>query len=151
MAAEAGLVKLGHVAIDGTKLKANASKHNAMSYGRMKIEEQRLAREVDTLLEQAAANDPAEDKAYGPEGGWRLQWYCHVPHRMEKAELLLTLRGTQEVLDGVSVRGGCCRYRAYGPCLSGGRQPAPTVLSHPSARGGPTGAQTAMVGTWSSA
>lgn len=72
MASEAGLVKLGHVAIDGTKLKANASKHSAMSYGRMKIEEQQLAREVDAFLEQTAANDAVEDKVYGSESGWRL-------------------------------------------------------------------------------
>ena len=49
----AGLVKLGHVALDGTKVKANASKHKAMSYGRMKEREAQLAAEVAELLERA--------------------------------------------------------------------------------------------------
>ena len=51
----AGLVKLGHVALDGTKVKANASKHKAMSYGRMKEKEAQLAAEVAELLERAQA------------------------------------------------------------------------------------------------
>ena len=61
----AGLVKLGHVAIDGTKIKANASKHKAMSYDRMKKEETRLKAEVEQLIAQAEATDAAEDKLYG--------------------------------------------------------------------------------------
>jgi len=62
---KAGLVKLGHVAIDGTKLKANASKHKAMSYERMGETEQRLRQEVDELLRSAAEVDEAEDAQYG--------------------------------------------------------------------------------------
>src|SRR5438093_11568860 len=54
---KAGLVKLGRVAIDGTKIKANASKHKAMSYGRMQQEEQRLRQEVAELLRRAEAAD----------------------------------------------------------------------------------------------
>jgi len=61
----AGLVKLGHVALDGTKVQANASKHKAMSYGRMQETEARLTREVQALLAQAAARDAAEDREYG--------------------------------------------------------------------------------------
>lgn len=61
----AGLVKLGHVAIDGTKMKANASKHKAMSYDRMAKEEARLTAEVEQLISQAEAVDAAEDKLYG--------------------------------------------------------------------------------------
>jgi hypothetical protein len=61
----AGLVRLGHVAIDGTKVQANASKHKAMSYERMGETEQRLEREVHELLAQAAARDAAEDAQYG--------------------------------------------------------------------------------------
>jgi transposase len=64
---EAGLVKLGHVALDGTKIKANASRHKAMSYGRMKEEEARLRKEIRELLLQAASADEAEDQAYGPD------------------------------------------------------------------------------------
>jgi transposase len=61
----AGLVKLGHVALDGTKVKANASKHKAMSYGRMAEAEQRLEEEVRKLLEEAAQVDAEEDAKYG--------------------------------------------------------------------------------------
>ena len=50
---KAGLVKLGHVAIDGTKMQANASKHKAMSYGRMGEAEQKLQAEVEALLRHA--------------------------------------------------------------------------------------------------
>jgi transposase len=62
---KAGLVKLGHVAIDGTKLQANASKHKAMSYNRIEEKEKQLRAEVEKLLAQAEATDTAEDKLYG--------------------------------------------------------------------------------------
>jgi transposase len=62
---EAGLVKLGHVALDGTKVKANASKHKAMSYARMEQTEARLAQEVRQLLDEAQRVDAAEDAEYG--------------------------------------------------------------------------------------
>ena len=63
--AEAGLVKLGHVAIDGTKVKANASKHKAMSYERMTEKEAELHKEVAALLAKAKAVDEEEDRRYG--------------------------------------------------------------------------------------
>src|SRR2546425_2020146 len=62
----AGLVKLGHVALDGTKVQANASKHKAMSYARMSETEHQLEREVRALLDQAEQADAAEDAQYGP-------------------------------------------------------------------------------------
>jgi len=62
---EAGLVKLGHVALDGTKIKANASKHKAMSYGRMCAAEQQLEQEVASLLARAQEVDADEDAQYG--------------------------------------------------------------------------------------
>lgn len=62
---EAGLVKLGHVSLDGTKVKANASRHKAMSYGRMKEEEKRLRKEIRSLLNHAEATDAEEDERYG--------------------------------------------------------------------------------------
>ncbi len=64
---QAGLVKLGRVAIDGTKIKANASKHKAMSYGRMRTQEAALEQEVHALLRQAEAADREDDRRYGPE------------------------------------------------------------------------------------
>jgi len=62
---KAGLVKLGHVAIDGTKQQANASKHKAMSYDRMDEKAEQLKAEVEKLLAQAAETDAAEDALYG--------------------------------------------------------------------------------------
>jgi transposase len=64
---EAGLVKLGHIALDGTKIKANASRHKAMSYGRMLTEEKRLKEEIKQLLEKAHAIDDQEDNEYGTD------------------------------------------------------------------------------------
>ena len=62
-----GLVRLGHVALDGTKIRANASKHKAMSYKRMKEEEARLEAEVAELLKKAEAVDEEEDQRYGKD------------------------------------------------------------------------------------
>lgn len=63
----AGLVSLGRVAVDGTKMKANASKHKSMSYGRMKDAEPRLREEVDELLRRAEETDLEEDREYGED------------------------------------------------------------------------------------
>ena len=65
LALEAGAIKLGRVALDGTKMKANASKHKAMSYERMKEDERSLREEVRKLLAQANAADDQEDTRYG--------------------------------------------------------------------------------------
>ena len=62
---ETGTMKLGRVALDGSKVKGNASKHKAMSYGRMKETEKRLREEVRKLLKQAEAADKEEDSRYG--------------------------------------------------------------------------------------
>jgi len=66
---EAGMVKLGRVAVDGTKMKANASKHKAMSYGRMRKKEKVLKREIRELLDRAEAADRDDDQRYGSGGG----------------------------------------------------------------------------------
>lgn len=67
IAREAGVVRLGTLAIDGTKVKASASKHKAMSYGRMRQEDQRLRDEIAALLAKADAVDGAEDAEHGPD------------------------------------------------------------------------------------
>jgi transposase len=64
---KAGLVKLGQVAVDGTKIKANASKHKAMSYDRMTQEEERLEAEITALMKQAEETDAKEDALYGKD------------------------------------------------------------------------------------
>jgi transposase len=61
----AGLVTLGHVAVDGTKVAANASRHKAMSYARMEETERRLQGEARRLLDEAERTDAAEDAEYG--------------------------------------------------------------------------------------
>lgn len=58
-------MKLGHIALEGTKVKANASRHKAMSYGRMQQEEKRLTEEIQALLAKAEAIDRREDEQYG--------------------------------------------------------------------------------------
>ena len=67
LALHLGLAKLGHVALAGTKFKANASKHKAMSYGRMKQREGQLKEEIARLVAQAEAQDVADDQEYGAD------------------------------------------------------------------------------------
>lgn len=64
----AGMVRLGRVALDGTKLRANASRHKAMSYKRMVEREAQLEAEIDAMLAEAERQDAAEDERFGPEG-----------------------------------------------------------------------------------
>lgn len=72
LAGKAGLIKLNVVAVDGTKIKANASKHKAMSYARMKKEQERLRKEVERIMDEIEANDRAEDEKYGDRRGDEL-------------------------------------------------------------------------------
>ena len=86
LAETAGLVKLGHVALDGTKIKANASKHKAMSYERMKKREAELKAEVDRWLAAAEAADAEEDKAFGKDrrGDEMPAWIADKEKRLAK-------------------------------------------------------------------
>jgi transposase len=72
IALEAGAMKVGRVALDGTKIKANASKHKAMSYDRMKDKERDLRAEVKEMMAQAEAADAEEDERYGDKRGDEL-------------------------------------------------------------------------------
>jgi transposase len=67
IAREAGVIRLGTVAVDGAKVRANASKHKAMSYARMKEQERWLRQEIRALTERAAREDAEEDRIYGEE------------------------------------------------------------------------------------
>jgi transposase len=83
LAEKAGLVKLGHVALDGTKIKANASKHKAMSYERMKKREAELQAEVERWLRAAEAADA--DKLYGDKRGDEMpDWVADKEKRLAK-------------------------------------------------------------------
>lgn len=78
---EANLVRLGHVSIDGTKVKANASRHKAMSYKRMGEEMDRLRREVRSMLEEAERVDEEEDAVYGDRSGMEMPEELSDPER----------------------------------------------------------------------
>jgi transposase len=105
IALEAGAMKLGRVALDGTKMKANASKHKAMSYDRMKEKEQQLRDEVKQLLEQAEAADSAEDAQYGknrrgdelPE---ELQRRESRLRKIKEAKRVVEARAREKVAEG---------------------------------------------------
>jgi transposase len=85
LAEKAGLVKLGHVALDGTKIKANASRHRAMSYGRMHEAEAKLRAEVAAWFSRADAADVAEDGAHGSTRGDELpDWVADKQQRLER-------------------------------------------------------------------
>lgn len=86
LAETAGLVKLGHVALDGTKIKANASKHKAMSYARMTKREKELEAEVARWLAAAEAADTAEDAAFGTDrrGDELPDWVADKQKRLAK-------------------------------------------------------------------
>src|ERR1700675_1110477 len=94
MALECGSIKLGRVSLDGTKLKANASKHKAMSDGRMKEKQQELKEEVKHLLAQAEAADEAEDLQYGDQRGDEL------PEELRRRETRLAkIKEAKKVLE----------------------------------------------------
>src|SRR6187397_1541828 len=85
LAEKAGLVKLGHVTLDGTRIKANASRHKAMSYERMKKREAELEAEVDRWLKAAEAADAEEDKLYGDQRGDEMpDWVADKQKRLDK-------------------------------------------------------------------
>jgi len=94
LAAEAGLVRLGHVALDGTKVKANASRHKAMSYGRMEERASALEAEVAGWLAQAEATDAAEDAALGDWQGDELP-----AHLATKEMWAVAIRKAKQVLE----------------------------------------------------
>jgi len=83
---KAGLVKLGHVALDGTKIRANASKNKSMSYGRMKKAEAELKAEIDQWFAKAGRIDKEEDEHYGrsQRGDELPDWVADKQKRLEK-------------------------------------------------------------------
>ena len=95
LCAKAGLVKLGHVALDGTKMRANASKHKAMSYGRMKKAEVDLQAQVRRWFEKAERQDREEDALYGEDksGDEMPAWVS------DKQELLKRLQQAKAELE----------------------------------------------------
>ncbi len=121
----AGLVKLGHVALDGTKLKANASKHKAMSYGRMAGAEEKLAAEVAGWLQKATTEDAAEDRRHGGDrrGDELPDWVADKERRLAK------IREAKAALEAEAQAGagdpGEGADRAA-PAKRGGKRPPPS-------------------------
>jgi len=95
MARELGAVRVGRVALDGSKVKANASKHKAMSYDRMREKQRQLRQEVKQLLAQAEATDAAEDTQYGAD-----RRGDELPAELQRRESRLTrIREAKRVLE----------------------------------------------------
>lgn len=105
----AGLANLGHVAIDGTKLEANASKHKAMSYARMKQAEKELEAVVGGWFERAEQEDRQEDEAYGEDhsGDEMPDWVANKEKRLQKireAKAALEAEAKQEAEQRKQIR-----------------------------------------------
>ncbi|MCA3435209.1 MAG: IS1182 family transposase, partial [Roseomonas sp.] len=113
----AGLVKLGHVAVDGTKLRANASRHKAMSYKRMAEQERKLEAEVKAWLDQAQAADAAEDAQHGADhrGDETPAWMADKQRRLER------IRAAKAQLEA-EARAGADSSDPHGPGPSSGMQ-----------------------------
>ena len=113
----AGLVRLGHVAVDGTKLRANASRHKAMSYRHMTQQEPKLAAEVQGWLEQAEAADAAEDAEHGParRGDEPPAWMADKERRLAK------IRAAKAQLEA-EAKAGAAALDPDGPGPSSGMQ-----------------------------
>lgn len=110
---KAGMARMGHVALDGTKMRANASRHKAMSYGRMKKAERELAQQVDQWFEKAEAIDRSEDEQYGADrrGDELPEWVANKQKRLEKirqakAELEAEAAAEEERKPPPKYRGG---------------------------------------------
>src|ERR1700756_456892 len=115
LAEKAGLVKLGHVALDGTKIKANASKHKAMSYDRMQRREVELVAEVDRWLNAAEAADAEEDRQYGGRrGGEMPAWGADKRKRPRRSASLRDARKTVPPRR-LPTRNPTARHRATSP------------------------------------
>lgn len=94
LAIAAGLVRLGHISLDGSKFKADTSKHKAMSYGRLKAKEKELAHEIEDLVQQAEKCDAEEDKKYREKTGYE------IPEDLRfKKERLEKIRSAKEALE----------------------------------------------------
>ena len=96
LCSEAGLVKLGRVALDGTKLRASASRHKAMSYGRLGPKIEQLEAEVAAILAEAEAIDLQEDEEFGAD-----KRGDEVPAELARRETrLVKLRAAKEAIEG---------------------------------------------------
>jgi len=94
LAMEAGMASLGHVSLDGSKFKANTSKHKAMSYGRLKAKEKELTEEIEDLIGKAAKCDEEEDEEYKDKTGYEIPEELKV-----KEKRLAKIKEAREALE----------------------------------------------------
>ncbi|MFH1935662.1 MAG: IS1182 family transposase [Pseudomonadota bacterium] len=94
LAMEAGMASLGHVSLDGSKFKANTSKHKAMSYGRLKAKEKELTEEIEDLIAKASKCDKQEDEEYQDKTGYE------IPEELKiKEKRLAKIKEAKEALE----------------------------------------------------
>jgi transposase len=94
LAMEAGMASLGHVSLDGSKFKANTSKHKAMSYGRLKSKEKELTEEIEDLISKASKCDDEEDEGYHDKTG------DEIPEELKiKEKRLAKIKAAKEALE----------------------------------------------------
>jgi transposase len=94
LAMEAGMASLGHVSLDGSKFKANTSKHKAMSYGRLKAKEKELTEDIEDLIAKAAKCDEEEDEEYQDKTGYE------IPEELKiKEQRLAKIKEAKEALE----------------------------------------------------
>jgi transposase len=99
LAMELKLASLGHISLDGSKFKADTSKHKAMSYGRLKEKEQALCAEIDALIEQANRCDSEEDQAYRDKTGYE------IPEDLQfKQDRLAKIQAAKQALEAREAR-----------------------------------------------
>ncbi|MDO9530272.1 MAG: IS1182 family transposase [Syntrophales bacterium] len=94
LAKEAGMVSLGHVSLDGSKFKADTSKHKAMSYGRLKEKERELTEQIEELIQKAEQCDSEEDEEYNDKTGYE------IPEELKfKENRLAKIKAAREALE----------------------------------------------------
>lgn len=134
LCAEAGLVRLGHVSLDGTRVRANASKHKAMSYGRMKQRAPELAREIAEWFSKAESTDSAEDAEFGSaqRGDELPDWATNKQRRLARMQAAMAAmeagagaEAGEEASDNEPPDAPDGNGSPGKPRRSGGRQPKP--------------------------
>jgi hypothetical protein len=94
LAMEAGMTSFGHVSLDGSKFKANTSKHKAMSYGRLQEREKALTEEIEALVKKAEQCDREEDAEHKDKTGYE------IPEELKIKEKRLTkIKAAKEALE----------------------------------------------------
>jgi len=101
---KAGLLKMGHVALDGTKIQANASKHKAMSHERIMKAEKELGSEIQKLLEEAERVDHQEDERYGKDKRGDERGVVADLHHPQPAQALQGAQGPDPGVRGLAHR-----------------------------------------------